>query len=135
MTNDVAPAPAGPGKNNPGEVSPSIPRPPGPRVLKIELRPDDGKSLKAFADVQLADGTIIRAFRVIEQPGKRVIVHCPQTCVKVNGKSAFFKTLVILPDPVKGDVDLAILYAWRQALGRQKGNGNGRLGFNTPKNM
>jgi len=131
---EMAPGPAGRGKNPVG-LSASIPSPPGPKVLKIELRPDDGRPLRAFADVQLADGTIIHAFRVIEQPGKRVIVHCPQACVKSAGKPAYFKTLVILPDPLKGEIDLAILYAWRQALGRQKGNGNGRLGFNTPKNM
>jgi hypothetical protein len=85
--------------------------------------------------VELPGGIVIRAFRIVEMPEKRAVVHCPQACVKANGKPAYFKTLVILPDPMKGDVDLAILYAWRQALGRQKGNGNGRLGFNTPKNM
>ena len=92
------------------------------KVLKIELRPDNGKPLKAFADVELPDGTIIRAFRIIQEPGKRAAVHCPQASIKpAKDAPAYFKTLVILPEPLKGDVDLAILNAWKEARDRQNG--------------
>jgi hypothetical protein len=123
MTNDVAPGTAGRGKN-PGEL---IPSPPGPKVLKIELRPDDGRPLRAFADVQLADGTIIRGFRVLEEPGKRVQVVCPQVSIKVPGRSPYFRTIITLPDALKGAVDFAILCTWKIALaGREeKGHATG----------
>ncbi len=127
---------AGP-RGSPGSAAPSS----GPfgfggvRVLRIDLRPDDGKALRAFADIEIGTGIIIRAFRIIEHQGKRAVVHCPQACVKANGRPAYFKTLVILPDSLKGEIDLTILYAWRQALNRQRGKVDEGLDSSTPKNF
>lgn len=90
------------------------------KILKIEIRPDDGRSLRAFADVELPDGTVVRSLRVIQEPGKRAIVQCPQASIKEPGRPIYFKTLLTLPDAVKAEVDLAVLLAWKQAMAGRK---------------
>lgn len=127
----------GPTKDNPsGSVTtpPGLPISSAIKVLRINLR-SDGKPLKALVDVEIPGGIIIRAFRIVETPGKQVVIHCPQACVKPNGKPAYFNTLVILPEPLKQEVNLSILYAWRQALGRQRENSCERLDKPTPENI
>lgn len=97
------------------------------KILKIELRPENGRPLKAFADVELPDGTVIRAFRIVQEPGKRAAVHCPQTSVKEPGRPLYFKTLITLPDALKGEIDFAILSAWKKAVAGQKEYDHGRM--------
>jgi hypothetical protein len=94
------------------------------KILNLQLRPDDGRPLRAFVDVELPGGTIIRSLRVIQETGKRPVIQCPQASIKEPGRPLYFKTLITLPDAVKGDVDLAVLNAWKEAVAGQKENQN-----------
>jgi hypothetical protein len=117
------PGPSGPPRDGPRGSPPGhggFPQPPV-RVLRIDLRPDDGRPLKAFADVEIAAGLIIRGFRIIEDPGRRPRVVCPQVSIKQPGREPFFRTVITLPDALKGAVDFAILCAWQAATaGREE---------------
>ena len=105
-------------------------------VLKIEIRPDDGRPLKAFADVELAGGMIIRSLRVVQEPGKFLQVLCPHVSINPPGRPAYFKTLITLPEPIKGAVDFAVLCAFKKAVAglRERDNGGQGLDSLTPEN-
>jgi len=135
---DRAPGPSGTGgigRNKAEGRSASISPPTGPRVLKIELRPDDGKRLRAFVDIALDSGIIIRGFRILQEQGKRPSVSAPMASIKLPGKEPYLKTMVVLPDEIKGEIDLAILSAWHEAKIGQKEKDNGRLDSNTSEDM
>ncbi len=103
------------------------------RVIRIDLRPDDGKPLRAFVDVQLTDGTTLRALRVVEMSGKWPQVLCPQISIKPPGRPAYFKTVITLPDALKSAVDFAVIGAWREAVAGRKGKDDARLGQTLPQ--
>lgn len=98
------------------------------KVLQIDLRPDEGRPLKAFVDVEIDGGLIIRSLRVVQHPGKRPQVIMPQISIKPTGKPPYFRTIITMPDAMKGAVDLAVLCAWKEAMAEQKEQGRGRLG-------
>ncbi len=83
------------------------------RVLDLRLKPSNGKPLKAFADVELDNGMIIREFRIIQEPGKHPVVATPQTSWKDPRDDRIkYTAIVTLPQPLKVKVDLLILAAW-----------------------
>lgn len=91
------------------------------KVIRLEPRPEDGRRLRAFADIQLQNGIILRGFRILQEPGRRPSVSAPMASIKVPGKEPYLKTMVVLPDEIKGEIDLAILSAWHEAQVGQKG--------------
>ena len=86
-------------------------------VLEIRLLNGD-KPLKAFADIKLEDSIVIREFRVIKENGKRFQVASPQLSWKASDGSIKYKTIVTLPDDVKGSIDLAILKRFIEEMER-----------------
>ncbi len=88
------------------------------RILEIRPVSDNGhpRPLRAFADIELPDGTIIRDFRIIEEPGKRPFVATPQASWRdpETGRICF-KTLISFPEPVKARIDIMVLGAWLEA--------------------
>ena len=83
------------------------------RVLEIRKKSENGKSLKAFADLELDSGIVIREFRVIQEPNKRPWVACPQLSWKDPESGQIkYKTVVTFPDRLKGEIDLLILSTW-----------------------
>lgn len=87
------------------------------RVLDLRLKPSNGKPVKAFADIELDDGTIIKDFRVVQkQADHRPFVMCPQNSWKDPSTGEIkFKTVITLPAPLKAKVDALILSTWVQA--------------------
>ena len=77
------------------------------KILELRLLPGD-KPLRAFVDVQLGQW-IIREWRVIKDNGKRVWVAPPQLSWKGPDGRIQYKTIVTLPDELKGEIDRIIL--------------------------
>jgi DNA-binding cell septation regulator SpoVG len=90
-------------------------------ILDIRLIESSGKSLKAFADVRFENITI-RDFRVVKEDGKRPHVKVPFSTYKDQKGRIKFRPIVILPEEVRGEIDLAILNAYK----REKEQENGR---------
>jgi DNA-binding cell septation regulator SpoVG len=82
---------------------------------------ESGKSLKAFADVRLGN-IVIRDFRIVKENGKRPHVKAPFSTYKDQKGQIKFRPIIVLPDEVRGEVDLALLNAYR----REKELNNGR---------
>ncbi|MCX5914217.1 MAG: hypothetical protein NTV04_20075 [Deltaproteobacteria bacterium] len=88
----------------------------------------NGGILKAFVDVEIDGGLIIRSLRVVQQPGKFPQVLCPQISVKPAGRPVFFRTVITLPKPWKDALDFAVLCAWKESMAAgQKEKDSGRL--------
>ena len=83
----------------------------GVKVVGIRILPP-GKSLRAFVDITL-DEILIRDFRVVQEDGKRLHVKTPFSTYRDSTGQLRFRPIVILPDEVKGEVDLAVLNAYR----------------------
>ena len=81
-------------------------------ILDIRLIRSN-KPLRAFADVKLG-GIIIRDFRVMKEDGKPPHVKVPFSTYKGPDGQLRFRPIIILPDEVRGEVDLAILNAYRR---------------------
>jgi DNA-binding cell septation regulator SpoVG len=95
------------------------------RLLEIRKKPENGKSLKAFADIELDNGIIIREFRIIQEPNKRPWVACPQLSWRDPDSGQIrYTTIITFPNQIKGDVDLLILSAWN----REKENPSAECG-------
>lgn len=86
------------------------------KLLELRLLPQSDRPVKAFADIELDDGTIVREFRVIQQPKTLPTVGNPQISWKdpADGRIKY-KVIVTLPKPVKNEVDLLILGKWMGA--------------------
>lgn len=91
-------------------------------VINFRLLPGNGRSLKAFADVQLPDGTVIRDLRVIESLGKRAHVLCPQTSFRDPSGQLVFRTIITFPDRLMGEIELLILNEWNREKERRNGS-------------
>jgi hypothetical protein len=86
------------------------------KLLELRLLPERTHPVKAFADIELDDGTIIREFRVVQEPKRLPTVGNPQISWKdpADGRIKY-KVIVTLPKPVKNEVDLLILGKWMGA--------------------
>lgn len=92
------------------------------RVIELRRKPENGKTLKGFVDVELDNGIVVREFRVIQEPNKRPWIACPQLSWKdrVSGEVKY-KTVVTFPNQLKGDIDLLILNAWNREKEKESG--------------
>jgi hypothetical protein len=93
------------------------------RLLELRLLPDRDHPVKAFADIELDDGTIIREFRVVQEPKRLPTVGNPQISWKdpADGRIKY-KVIVTLPKPVKNEADLLILGKWMGARENRSAN-------------
>ena len=80
---------------------------------------ESGKSLRAFADVRFGNITI-RDFRIVKENGKRPHVKVPFSTYKDQKGRIKFRPILILPDEVRGEIDLAILNAYSQREKEQR---------------
>ena len=85
------------------------------KLLQLRLKPHCDRPLKAFADVELDDGTVIRELRVVKEASKRPLVALPQVSWKdpKDGRMKY-TVIVTLPQPVKIELDMLVLGAWLQ---------------------
>lgn len=74
-------------------------------------RTEDGKRLRAFADVEFDNRMVVKGFRILQEPGRRPSVAAPIVAIKAPGKPPVLKNIVILPDELQGQVDVLILGA------------------------
>jgi hypothetical protein len=93
------------------------------KLLELRLLPESNRPVKAFADVQLNDGTVIREFRVVKEPNKRPSVACPQVAWKDPRDGRLKYTVIVtLPQPVKVEVDMLVLGAWLKERENRSGS-------------
>lgn len=91
------------------------------KVIKIRLQNND-KPLKAFIDIQLSNGWIIKDFRVVQQPGQKAYVVAPQASWRNREGSINFKTLVTIPDNSKWQLESAVLAAYQKEKEQESGS-------------
>jgi DNA-binding cell septation regulator SpoVG len=88
-------------------------------LLEIEILDlrviESGKPLKAFADVRLGN-IVIRDFRIVKEDGRRPYVKVPFSTYKDQKGQIKFRPIIVLPDEVRGEVDLAILNAYQREM-------------------
>jgi DNA-binding cell septation regulator SpoVG len=86
------------------------------KVLTIRLIHKD-KPLKAFADVEIFDGFVIRDFRITKQDGQSLSVEAPQTSwVDRETKQLKFKSILLIPSEERQSFVIAILSAYQKKL-------------------
>jgi hypothetical protein len=91
-------------------------------VLGIRLLPP-GRTLKAFVDVKVGDW-IVREWRILKEDGRRLWVAPPQISWKAPDGQIQYKTLITLPDDVKGQVEIAILSRFTEEMENQDASTN-----------
>lgn len=89
------------------------------KIIKIRLQ-NNSKPLKAFADIQLENGWIVKDFRVIQQPGQKAYVVSPQASWRNREGVINFKTLITIPNDGKWQLEAAVLAAYQREK-EQKG--------------
>ena len=87
------------------------------RIIDIRLI-DNGKPLKAFADIEV-NGIEIRNFRIVQEPKRKAYVVSPQTSWRGQGGIIQYKTLITLPDELKWRIDSAVLAAFQKVKGNE----------------
>jgi len=93
------------------------------KIIQIRLL-NDGRSLKAFVDVQIGDW-IIHDFRVIKQDSQRAFVSPPQVSWKDPETGQIkFKGILTIPSEQKQRIDVEILSAFQKEM--EKVNGKPR---------
>lgn len=92
-------------------------------VLNLHLQ-NNGKNLKAFADINI-DGLIVRDFRVLQSPGQKAYVVSPQVSWRSPGGQIRYKTLIVMPNGTRWQVESSILSAYSQAVQRAGAGENG----------
>jgi DNA-binding cell septation regulator SpoVG len=90
-------------------------------IRVIEIRPlNDGRPLKAFADVQVGDW-IIHDFRVIKQNGQKAFVSSPQVSWKDPESGEIrFKGILTIPPEQKQRIDVEILSAFQGEMEKRQ---------------
>jgi len=89
------------------------------RVIEIRLL-TDVRPLRAFVDIQLGN-VVIRDFRVMKENGKRLYVKAPFSTYKDQTGQLKFRPIVVLPDEVRGEIDLAMLNAYQREKEKNSG--------------
>lgn len=89
-------------------------------ILDLRLIESD-KTLRAFADIRLGDITI-RDFRIVKKDGRRPHVKAPFLTYKDQIGKLKFRSVIILPEEVRGEVDLVILSAYQREMEKKNGN-------------
>ncbi len=86
-------------------------------IRVIEIRPlSDGRSLKAFVDIQVGDW-VIHDFRIIKQNGQKAFVSPPQVSWKDPETGGIkFKGVLTIPPDQKQRIDTEILHAYQAEM-------------------
>jgi hypothetical protein len=92
-------------------------------ILSLRLLLQDGSQIKGFADIKVGDW-IIRDWRIIKQNGKPLQVIAPQVSWRGQKGEMQYKTIVTLPDELRGQIDFAILKRFTEEL--EKDNARSR---------
>ncbi len=83
------------------------------KILEMRLLPESDRPVKAFADIELDDGTVVREFRIVKEANKRPSVACPQVSWRDPKDGRIKYTVIVtLPQPVKVRAEMLVLGAW-----------------------
>jgi DNA-binding cell septation regulator SpoVG len=83
------------------------------KLLEFRKKVNGGGSLKAFVDIEMNDGTIIREFRLLQENGKKPWIASPQLSWRDPADGTIkYKTVITLPSPIKTEIDTLILSHW-----------------------
>jgi DNA-binding cell septation regulator SpoVG len=88
-------------------------------VLEMRVL-DNGKPLKAFADIKI-DRLTIRDFRIIKEPKCRAYVTAPQISWRNTNGKVNFKTIITMPDELKWKLESVILAEYQRAKEKENG--------------
>jgi hypothetical protein len=88
------------------------------KILEFRFM-NGGKALKAFCDIEI-NGWVIREWRVIKDNEKRPWVASPQLSWKGPDGRIQYKTIVTLPDELKGEIDRIILNRFTEEMEKSK---------------
>jgi DNA-binding cell septation regulator SpoVG len=92
------------------------------RVLELRQKAENGKPLRAFVDIELDGGVVVRELRILQEPNSRPWVACPQLSWRDPGTGQVrYKTVITFPSQLKGEIDLLVLTAWKRE--KEKLNG------------
>jgi len=93
------------------------------KVKVIQIRPlNDGRSLRAFVDVQIGDW-IIHDFRIIRQNGQKAFVSPPQVSWKDSTTGEIkYKGILTIPPEQKQRIDVEILSAFQREMENKDAN-------------
>ncbi len=90
------------------------------RVREIRFV-NDGRSLKAFVDIEFGD-LVIREFRVVHKTGERIGITPPTISWRdPQTKQIKFKALIVFPPEERQGIEVAILQAYQEE--KEKKNG------------
>jgi len=93
------------------------------QIIDLRLLPGE-KPLKGFADVQVGEWTV-REWRIIKENGKPYRVAPPQISWKAPDGAILYKTVITVPDELKGQIDFAVL---KRFMGEMEKMEDGKLG-------
>jgi len=81
------------------------------KVIELRMKPNNGKPLKGFADVELDNGVILKEFRIIQrQADQKLYVVAPQLSWKDPATGEVkYNTVVTIPNPLKSEIEALIL--------------------------
>ena len=84
------------------------------KILELRLMNGD-KTLKGFCDIEI-NSWIIREWRIIKENGKRPWIAPPQLSWKALDGRIQYKTVITLPDDLKGEIDFIILKKFTEEM-------------------
>jgi hypothetical protein len=89
-------------------------------VRVIEIRPiNDGRPLRAFADVRVGDW-VIYGWRIVKQDSQRAWVSVPQATWRNTEGKVRYQALLSIPGELKQRIEIAILSAWEKENSRNE---------------
>jgi DNA-binding cell septation regulator SpoVG len=91
------------------------------KIIELRMKPNNGKPLKAFCDIELDNGIVVKEFRIIQEQNKRPFIACPQLSWKDPSSGQIrYTTIITFPSQLKGEIDLLILNAWNRAKEQER---------------
>lgn len=92
------------------------------KIEVIKINPvNGGGNLRAFVDIRLTDGTVIRGLRIVQQPGQKAWVSPPQRDWKDDEGKRKWAPVVEFPPGLKEAITTAVLNAFSKSGGYQHG--------------
>ena len=73
------------------------------------LKPISGGSLKAVAAITIGGKLRIGEIRIVQQPGKELLISMPARSVERGGQRTWLPTIELLDENLKAEVSTAIL--------------------------
>ena len=80
----------------------------------VEIQATSRGNLKGLATVRIGE-IVVRDFRIVQQPGQRAWVGLPSVSWQTETGERAYRTIVEMPQPLKGEVEKLVLAAWEKS--------------------